>query len=55
MNLHEECLLNYLLNPLDLFDSTEALMLNNELIAKGLINVNIIAKAQKYNYTASRI
>ena len=55
MNLHEECLLNYLLNSLGLFNSTEALKLNNELIAKGLANVNIIAKTQKFNYTASRI
>lgn len=34
MNLHEECLLKYLLNPMDLFDSTEMLELNNMLIEK---------------------
>ena len=32
MNLHEECLLKYLLNPKDLFLSTELLKLNNELL-----------------------
>ena len=37
MNLHEECLLKYLLNPMDLFRSTELLKMNNDLIEKGLI------------------
>ena len=32
MNLHEECLLKYLLNPMDLIHSTELLKLNNLLI-----------------------
>jgi hypothetical protein len=43
MNLHEECLLKYLLNPMDLIHSTELLKLNNLLIeekkiAKGSSN-----------------
>ena len=38
MNLHEECLLKYLLNPLDLMHSTELLKLNNLLIEKGDFN-----------------
>ncbi len=38
MNLHEECLLKYLLNPSDLFRSTELLKLNNDLIEKGMMN-----------------
>ena len=38
MNLHEECLLKYLLNPMDLFNSTELLRLNNELIKNGILN-----------------
>ena len=33
MNLHEECLLKYLTNPLNLFYSTKLLKLNNDLIA----------------------
>ncbi len=32
MNLHEECLLKYLLNPLNLLNSTEQLKLNNNFI-----------------------
>ena len=36
MNLHEECLLKYLLNPLDLLNSTELLNLNNSLIEKNI-------------------
>ena len=39
MNLHEECLLKYLLNPLDLFNSTELLKLNNAMIEKSLLNI----------------
>ena len=40
MNLHEECLLKYLLNPLDLLHSTELLKLNNDLLEKEVFNVN---------------
>lgn len=36
MNLHEECLLKYLLNPMDLFNSTEALISNNNIIKEEL-------------------
>ena len=32
MNLHEECLLKYLLNPLNLLHSTEQLKLNNSML-----------------------
>ena len=45
MNLHEECLLKYLLNPLDLFNSTELLKINNSLIEKGLF----IGKCKQVN------
>lgn len=55
MNLHEECLLKYLLNPTDLFRSTEMLKINNSLIEKGLYNSRILAKPGKINYTANRI
>ena len=53
MNLHEECLLKYLLNPVDLSRSTELLKLNNSLIEKGTF-ANL-AKNSKVNYTANRI
>ncbi len=51
MNLHEECLLKYLLNPLDLLHSTELLKLNNILIEKNLKGKNILAKKVTVNYT----
>lgn len=53
MNLHEECLLKYLLNPVDLSRSTELLKLNNTLIEKGAF-ANLAKKGQ-INYTANRI
>ena len=39
MSLREECLLKYLLNPLDLLHSTELLKINNHLIEKGLSGI----------------
>lgn len=53
MNLHEECLLKYLLNTVDLSHSTELLKLNNSLIEKG--SFTLLAKSGKINYTANRI
>ncbi len=55
MNLHEECLLKYLLNTTDLFKSTELLKINNTLIEKGLFGASILAKNGKINYTTNRI
>lgn len=49
MNLHEECLLKYLLNPLDLLRSTELLKINNSLIEKSLNADKIMASKVKYN------
>jgi hypothetical protein len=51
MNLHEECLLKYLLNPLDLCNSTELLKLNNAMIEKSLSNI----KAPKVKCSATRM
>ena len=53
MNLHEECLLKYLLNPMDLFHSTELLKSNNDLIEKGLACKNSLNKS-KINYNITR-
>jgi hypothetical protein len=55
MNLHEECLLKYLLNPTDLFRTTEILKLNNGLIEKSLAGGAFLAKNTQVNYTANRI
>ena len=51
MNLHEECLLKYLLNPLDLLHSTELLKINNSLIEESLQRKKIIAKKINIHYT----
>ena len=40
MNLHEECLLKYLVNPLELFYTTEMLKNNNLLLEKFGYNEN---------------
>ena len=44
MNLHEECLLEYLKNPLNLFRSTEMLAINNIMIEEELIKREIKGK-----------
>lgn len=51
MNLHEECLLKYLINPLDLFNSTELLKLTNNLIQQKKDCAEFIAKKVSVNYT----
>ena len=52
MNLHEECLLKYLLKPSDLIKSTELLELNNSII-KNNLKTNIMTK-KALNYTSNR-
>ena len=54
MNLHEECLLKYLLNPTELTSSTELLKQTNELIIKKVNIGNILAKASKVGYITNR-
>jgi len=54
MNLHEECLLKYLVNPLELFYTTEMLKNNNLLLekyycgAKDIIVENRKLKVENY-------
>ena len=55
MNLHEECLLKYLLNPLDLMHSTEMLKLNNSVIEKSLVSNNSLLLKPNINYGTTRI
>ena len=50
MNLHEECLLKYLVNPLELFYTTELLKSNNELLCKRFDELKEIAKQGEINY-----
>ncbi len=53
MNLHEECLLKYLLNPLGVAATTELLKMNNDLIAKTLEKSRFLAKAEKLRYSTN--
>ena len=55
MNLHEECLLKYLLNPMDLNRSTELLQLNNSLIEKGLLKAKTHNSKIKMKYSVTRV
>lgn len=55
MNLHEECLLKYLLNPCDLMHSTELLKLNNSLIEKSITKNKFIKNKSALSYSANRI
>ena len=50
MNLHEECLLKYLINPVELFYTTELLKTNNDLLSKNLNDLKEIAKHGDINY-----
>ena len=50
MNLHEECLLKYLVNPLELFYTTELLKNSNELLSKSYNDLKEIAKQGDINY-----
>lgn len=54
MNLHEECLLKYLLNPMGLAVSTELLKQANEGIIKNSNNRTVLAKASKVSYITNR-
>ena len=51
MNLHEECLLNYLKKPDDLSYATEILKLNNYILEKQFIIKNFVAKSLTISYT----
>ena len=55
MNLHEECLLKYLLNTTNLFDSTEMLKLNNSLIEKSISKAKKLVTPVKRGYSINRI
>ena len=55
MNLHEECLLKYLINPLELFYATELLKNNNSIIEKELFSNHEFAKGVNVNYNEIKI
>ena len=51
MNLHEECLLKFLLQPDNLSETTDLLKLNNLLLEKKSFLNNFVAKNKCLNYT----
>ena len=55
MNLHEECLLKYLLNPSNLLHTTELLKLNNSIIEKSINKNNYANKKITLSYGTNRI
>lgn len=50
MNLHEECLIKYLINPLELFYTTELLKNSNYLLSKNIENLDEIDKFNEFKY-----
>ena len=55
MNLHEECLLKYLLNPSNLLKTTEVLIANNNLIQKGLSTKIMLTSSTNKGYAPNRV
>ena len=51
INIHEECLINYLQKPDELSHTTDVLKLNNALLAKRMKNKLFLAKNTQVNYT----
>lgn len=52
MNLHEECLLNYLRYPDELSHTTELLKLNNMILEQSFILKNFLSKNIKLNLSS---
>lgn len=51
MNLHEECLLNYLRYPDELSHTTELLKLNNLILEQTFLLKNFVSKDIKLNFS----
>lgn len=51
MNLHEQCLLRYLMYPDELAYTTEILKLNNKILEQKFVVKNILAYVSGINYT----
>ena len=54
MNLHEECLLNYLRYPDNLSNTTELLKLNNYILEQKFILKNFLSKDIKINLSSAK-
>ena len=55
MNLHEESLLKYLLNPTNIAHSTALMILNNAIVANRKIASEKQEKNVSFSYNANRI
>lgn len=51
MNIHEECLINYLEKPDELSHTTDVLKVNNAILARRMQNKLFLAKNNNVNYT----
>lgn len=51
MNLHEQCLLRYLMYPDELSYNTEILKLNNKILEQKFVVKNILANVSRLTYT----
>ena len=51
MNLHEECLLKYLMFPDGISTATETLKLNNHILEQKFILKNLVAHFPQFHYT----
>lgn len=54
MNIHEECLLNYLQKPDELSHSTDVLKVNNHLFEHSLVKKLFLANLTCVNYTYNK-
>ena len=54
MNIHEECLLNYLQKPDELAHTTDVLKVNNHIFEKRMIEKLFLAKPLQVNYTNNK-
>ena len=54
MNLHEECLLNYLRYPDELSHTTELLKLNSMILEQTFLIKNILSKNIKLNLSSAK-
>ena len=55
MNLHEECLLQYLKSPDELSFSTDVLKLNNHILEQHFLLENILTKNLKLDYNRKHV
>jgi len=55
MNLHEECLLQYLKSPDDLSFATDVLKLNNHILEQHFLLENFLSKNLKLDYNSKHV